>query len=106
VEAALTELVGPEVAVRLDRWDPPHRADENLAEVRALRDAVQAEGYPGGFLRKHGSADSRHLAAVGIPAVAFGIGGDGQHGPAEYADLATLGPYRRALRRFLLALAA
>lgn len=105
VVAALSELAGPEVAVRLDRFDPPHRADEGLAEVRALRDAVRAEGCPGGFLRKHGAADSRHLAAVGIPAVAFGIGGDGQHGPAEYADLATLRPYRRALRRFLLALA-
>ncbi|BCJ35877.1 peptidase M20 [Actinocatenispora thailandica] len=105
VVAALVELVGPDVAVRLDRFDPPHRADEGSMEVRALRDAVRAEGYPGGFLRKHGAADSRHLAAVGIPAVAFGIDGDGQHGPAEYADLATLGPYRRALRRFLLAVA-
>lgn len=103
VVAALAELVGPDVAVRLDRFDPPHHADERRAEVRALRDAVRAEGYPGGFLRKHGAADSRHLAAVGIPAVAFGIGGDGQHGPAEYADLVTLRPYRRALRRFLLA---
>jgi succinyl-diaminopimelate desuccinylase len=29
------------------------------------------------------------------------IGGDGQHGPAEYADLATIPPYYRALREFL-----
>ena len=106
VVAALSDLVGPGVEIALTRYDPPHAADPGLPEVVALRAAVRAEGYPAGLLRKHGAADSRHLAAAGIPAVAFGIGGDGQHGPEEYADLATLGPYLRALRQFLTSLAA
>jgi succinyl-diaminopimelate desuccinylase len=33
--------------------------------------------------------------------VAFGVGGSGQHGPDEYADLTTVVPYYRALRGFL-----
>ncbi|MER5424417.1 M20/M25/M40 family metallo-hydrolase [Streptosporangium roseum] len=31
-----------------------------------------------------------------------GIGGDGQHGPDEYADITTIAPYYRALEEFLL----
>jgi succinyl-diaminopimelate desuccinylase len=38
----------------------------------------------------------------GIDAVIFGIGGDGQHGPDEYADIATIEPYYRALQDFLI----
>jgi succinyl-diaminopimelate desuccinylase len=33
--------------------------------------------------------------------VAFGVGGSGQHGPDEYADLSTVVPYYHALREFL-----
>ena len=33
----------------------------------------------------------------GTNAVAFGIGGDGQHGPDEYADTTTIEPYYQAL---------
>jgi hypothetical protein len=32
----------------------------------------------------------------------FGIGGDGQRGPDEYADIATVEPYYRVLRDFLI----
>jgi succinyl-diaminopimelate desuccinylase len=33
--------------------------------------------------------------------VAFGVGGAGQHGPEEYADLTTIVPYYHALTEFL-----
>jgi hypothetical protein len=32
--------------------------------------------------------------------VAFGVGGQGQHGAGEYAEISTIEPYR-ALRQFL-----
>ena len=38
---------------------------------------------------------------VDLAAVAFGVGGSGQHGPDEYADLSTVVPYYHALREFL-----
>ena len=38
-----------------------------------------------------------------IAAVEFGIGGDGLHGPGEYADITTIAPYYQALTEFLLA---
>ena len=32
----------------------------------------------------------------------FGVGGDGQHSTQEYAEIATIEPYYRALTDFLL----
>ena len=51
--------------------------------------------------RKHGVSDGRFYGELGIAAVAFGVGGSGQHGPDEYADLSTVVPYYHALREFL-----
>jgi acetylornithine deacetylase/succinyl-diaminopimelate desuccinylase-like protein len=80
---------------------PPHRADQNRPEVRSLQQAARNQGYRGGFLRKHGAGDARFYYQRGVDAVAFGIGGDGQHGAGEYADTTTIAPYYRALREFL-----
>jgi succinyl-diaminopimelate desuccinylase len=81
----------------------PHHADPDSAEVGLLRAAAQEVGFPGNLLAKHGAADGRHYTAVGVDAVIFGPGGDGQHSAVEYADLGTVTPYRNALRSFLTA---
>jgi succinyl-diaminopimelate desuccinylase len=94
----------PGVAVEVDRVDGPHRADPDRPEVRQLQRAAQSQGFPAGFLRKHGAGDGRFYSQRGIAAVSFGIGGAGQHGPDEYADITTIGPYRRALTSFLRSL--
>ena len=99
VAAHLQEVTGLEVDV--DAVGAPHRADPDGPDVVALRRAVRGVGYSGELLRKHGAADGRHYYAHGIPAVIFGPGGDGQHGPEEYVDLGTLTPYRKALIAFL-----
>jgi succinyl-diaminopimelate desuccinylase len=103
VAAHLTKLSG--AAAQVDALGPPHHADPSGAEVRLLRSAIRATGNPGDLLRKHGAADGRYYHALGIDAVIFGPGGDGQHGPDEYVDLTTLKPYRDALTAFLRALA-
>ena len=92
----------PGVTPVVDHADPPHHADPGRPEVRRLERAVRAQGYRPDFLRKHGSADGRFYYQRGIDAVIFGVGGDGQHGPDEYADIATIEPYYRALRDFLI----
>ncbi len=66
-----------------------------------LQHVARRQGYPGGLLRKHGVSDGRFYGELGIAAVAFGVGGSGQHGPDEYADLSTVVPYYHALREFL-----
>ncbi|MFI5930651.1 M20 family metallopeptidase [Actinoplanes sp. NPDC051494] len=99
VRAYLCELSGVEVVV--DSLGPPHRAEPDTGFVRALRAAANEAGFSGAFLRKHGAADGRFYYAAGTDAVIFGPGGDGQHGPGEYADLSTVEPYRRALTSFL-----
>jgi succinyl-diaminopimelate desuccinylase len=104
IAAHLSGFCEPGVAVEIDHTDPPHHTDHDLAEVKVLRQAARRQGYRGDFLRKHGAADGRFFSQRGIPAVVFGIGGAGQHGPEEYADLTTVEPYHDALVEFLLAL--
>lgn len=101
VAAHLAALCPPGVVVEVEHVEPPHRADPDGADVRALRRAAREQGYSGELLRKHGAADSRFYFRHGIDAVIFGVGGDGQHGPDEHADLTTVEPYRRALGAFL-----
>jgi succinyl-diaminopimelate desuccinylase len=92
------------VEVEVDSLGAPHHADPGSPEVTLLRAAARAAGYSGELLRKHGAADGRFYSARGIDAVIFGPGGDGQHGPHEYADLTTVEPYRQALIWFLTGL--
>ena len=99
VTAYLGQITGSEVTV--DALGPPHHADPDGPGVVTLRKAIRATGHPGELLRKHGAADARYYHALGIDAVIFGPGGDGQHGPAEYVDLTTLRPYHGALAAFL-----
>jgi succinyl-diaminopimelate desuccinylase len=85
----------------VDRLDSPHHADSDHPDVLGLRHAARSQGYSGEFLRKHGAGDGRFYGQLGITAVAFGVGGSGQHGPQEYADIATIAPYYHALKEFL-----
>jgi succinyl-diaminopimelate desuccinylase len=101
----LNAFCAPGATIVVDRVDAPHWADTGRAEVRQLQQAARRQGYPAGFLRKHGAADGRFYAERGMDAVIFGIGGDGQHGPEEYLDIATVEPYYRALTEFFLGLA-
>ncbi|WP_250037303.1 M20 family metallopeptidase [Paractinoplanes maris] len=84
----------------------PHHADPESVEVGLLRAAAREVGFSGDLLAKHGAADGRHYSAVGVDAVIFGPGGDGQHSADEWADLTTIKPYGDALRSFLRALEA
>jgi succinyl-diaminopimelate desuccinylase len=97
----LESFCDPGVRATIEHPEPPHHADPAGPDLLLLRKAVMAQGFPGGYLRKHGSGDVRFYSQRGVQAIAFGIGGAGQHGPAEYADLTTVGPYRRALTEFL-----
>jgi succinyl-diaminopimelate desuccinylase len=95
----------PDVAVVIERSGPPQHADHDRAEIKELRQAAQRQGYPGEFIYKHGASDGAHYSGRGIAAVAFGVGGAGQHGPEEYAEIPTIVPYHRALTEFLQRLA-
>ncbi|HEV2451382.1 MAG TPA: M20 family metallopeptidase [Streptosporangiaceae bacterium] len=102
--AYLAGFCEPGVTPVVEHADPPHYADPGRPEVRRLQQAARDQGYRGSLLRKHGAGDARFYYQQGVAAVAFGVGGDGQHGPAEYADVTTIAPYRQALREFLTSL--
>jgi succinyl-diaminopimelate desuccinylase len=106
VSAHLQTFCAPGVTAVAEQVDPPHHADQDDPDVLALQQAARAQGYPAGFLCKHGAADGRFYYYHGVPAVIFGIGGAGQHSAAEHADLRTVEPYRAALRAFLLGVEA
>jgi len=101
VTAYLTSFCEPGVIPVVGQVDPPHHASRNRREIRGLQQAVASQGYRADFLRKHGAADMRFYSEEGTDAISFGIGGDGQHGPDEYADTTTIIPYYQALREFL-----
>ena len=101
VTTYLESFCEPGVTPVVDVLDQPHWADPARPEVQRLAAAAQRQGYPGDLLRKHGVSDGRFYGGRGMAAVAFGVGGDGQHGPDEYADLTTVAPYYRALSEFL-----
>src|SRR5215467_11950404 len=101
VTAYLAGFCEPGVTPVVNHADPPHHADRRRPEIRSLQQAVRNQGYRPDFLRKHGAADGRFYYQRGTDAVIFGVGGDGLHGPDEYADTATIAPYYRALTEFL-----
>jgi succinyl-diaminopimelate desuccinylase len=101
ITAYLAGFCAPGVRAEIDHTSPPHHVDPATPDVQSLVRAARSVGYPGTLIRKHGSGDARFYSARGIDAVAFGIGGAGQHGPDEYAEIATIEPYHRALTAFL-----
>jgi succinyl-diaminopimelate desuccinylase len=82
--------------------NPPHRADRDRPEIAKLQKAALDQGYRSGLLRRHGASDGRFYSQRGMDAVLFGVGGEGQHGADEYADIPTIPAYHRALTAFLL----
>jgi succinyl-diaminopimelate desuccinylase len=101
IAAYLASFCEPGVTPVIEHADPPHHADQHRPEIRSLQQAVTNQGYRPDFLRKHGAADGRFYYQQGIDAVIVGVGGDGLHGPDEYADTITIAPYYRALTEFL-----
>ncbi len=101
IAAYLQSFCEPGVTAVVDHLDAPQNADRGRPEIARLAEAARAQGYRPDFLRKHGTGDGRFYGEAGVTAVAFGVGGHGQHGADEYADITTIAPYYRALTQFL-----
>lgn len=104
-EAFLATFCEPGVRVTIEQYDPPQHTDPDAPEVTELRRAAERQGHPAALLHRHGGSDGGFYSARGIPAVEFGIAGAGQHGRHEYAEIATIEPYHRALTDFVQRLA-
>lgn len=59
-------------------------------------------GAPARFSPMLGTADARHFAAHGIPAVYFGPAGGGMHAPDEWVELASVARVARVLARTIV----
>jgi succinyl-diaminopimelate desuccinylase len=92
----------PDVEVTRTFIHPPVSVSRHDPFVRALRDAV-ARSTQGEVMSvgRDGASDAAAFLAAGVPAVEFGPGGDGHHGPEEWVSLSSLARYRRALGDFV-----
>ncbi len=82
---------------------PPVTVSRKDRHVRALSQAV-ARSSPDMetiSVGRDGASDAASFIEVGIPAVEFGPGGAGHHGPHEWVSLTSLARYRRILRDFV-----
>ena len=71
--------------------------------VRTVADAVNDEtGQPAENGALLGAADARFFRDAGIPALYYGPTGEGQHGPDEWVDLASVERVARVLARSAL----
>jgi succinyl-diaminopimelate desuccinylase len=84
---------------------PPVSVARSDPYVRALREAV-ARSIRGEAMSvgRDGASDAASFLGAGIPAVEFGPGGAGHHGPDEWVSLSSMARYRRALGDFIRAL--
>jgi succinyl-diaminopimelate desuccinylase len=80
--------------VSVSRTNPHVRAlCEAVARTNPDREAMS--------VGRDGASDAAAFIASGIPAVEFGPGGGGHHGPEEWLSLSSLARYRRALGDFV-----
>jgi succinyl-diaminopimelate desuccinylase len=80
--------------VSVPRTNPHVRAlCEAVARTNPDREAMS--------VGRDGASDAAAFIAAGIPAVEFGPGGGGHHGPEEWLSLSSLSRYRRALGDFV-----
>ncbi|MGZ4344748.1 MAG: M20 family metallopeptidase [Solirubrobacteraceae bacterium] len=95
----------PEIDVTRTFIWPPVSVARSDPYVRALREAV-ARSIRGEAMSvgRDGASDAASFLGAGIPAVEFGPGGDGHHGPDEWVSLSSMARYRRALGDFIRAL--
>jgi succinyl-diaminopimelate desuccinylase len=95
----------PEIDVTRTFIWPPVSVARSDPYVRALREAV-ARSIRGEAISvgRDGASDAASFLGAGIPAVEFGPGGAGHHGPEEWVSLSSLARYRRALGDFIRAL--
>jgi succinyl-diaminopimelate desuccinylase len=95
----------PEIDVTRTFIWPPVSVARSDPYVRALREAV-ARSIRGEAMSvgRDGASDAASFLGAGIPAVEFGPGGAGHHGPDEWVSLSSMARYRRALGDFIRAL--
>ena len=96
-----------DIAVTRTFVHPPVMVSRTDPYVRALREAVSRSSPDGQrtmSVGRDGASDAASFIRAGIPAVEFGPGGAGHHGPDEWVSLPSLARYRRALTDFVHAL--
>ena len=104
----LTQIRGldPAVDVEVLLDKPAARVPKDHPMVETLVSVARA-AHPGArTVGRDGSSDASPFLEVGVAAVEYGPAGAGHHGPDEYVELASLGPYRAALVAFVRDVAA
>jgi succinyl-diaminopimelate desuccinylase len=96
----------PGVEVTRTFIHPPVAVSRTNPYVRGLREALSRSipEHEALSVGRDGASDAASFIEAGIPAVEFGPGGGGHHGPEEWVSIASLAKYRQALYDFVIAL--
>ena len=96
----------PDVEIKRTYVFPPARVSRSNPYVRALCEAVgPLTSGASVSVGRDGASDAVSFLRAGIPAVEFGPGGAGHHGPEEWVSIASLARYRGLLNEFACSVA-
>jgi succinyl-diaminopimelate desuccinylase len=99
----MIQKVVPEVKIETIFKEPAANCSKTNPFITKLKKSIKkATGKESGFIKKHAASDARHYSAAGVPSIAFGPIGQGQHSDSEWVDLKSLKTYYRILKDFLL----
>jgi succinyl-diaminopimelate desuccinylase len=91
----------PDVEIKRTFVYPPAHVSRSNPYVRALCEAVgPLTSGASVSVGRDGASDAVSFLRAGIPAVEFGPGGAGHHGPEEWVSIASLARYRTLLNDF------
>jgi succinyl-diaminopimelate desuccinylase len=91
----------PDVEIKRTFVYPPAHVSRTNPYVRALCEAVGPSTSGASVsVGRDGASDAVSFLRAGIPAVEFGPGGAGHHGPEEWVSIDSLARYRGLLTEF------
>lgn len=98
---AAIRALDPRVRVEVVLDKPAANVASTHPMVEALV-AIARDAHPAArVVGRDGSSDAIPFLEIGVPAVEFGPIGAGHHGPEEYVEISSLGPYRESLVTFV-----
>ncbi len=95
----------PDMEVVWEKIEPAVEVAEADPYFRKLVQQIhQITQRTDGIIAQHGAADTSFFQARGIPAVEFGLCGQGHHGPDEYVEITSFAKYHAILKQFVLSI--
>jgi succinyl-diaminopimelate desuccinylase len=101
IESSLRSLMPKGVTFEVLLDEPLVFVPQNDPAVTAYAEAIRQQGGEPRFSLDYGSSDARFFTPLRIPVILNQPTGDGNHGPDEWVDAASISTYENTVRAFL-----